>query len=1351
MKNTFKQKFAFLLAITMLLSTLPTTAIAVDDLGTAPAIIEGEQSNSETSGKSQDKPEEEKKGEQLGEDEMKAENPDVEEAPAAPAETAETLQAAPMNLTEAKAAGVVSIDGQTYASLAEAAEYAQADDVVVVDGALTMDAQVTFKVPVTLKLTEKAEITFSNDQNSAVSLIKLIDDSTLIMEKGSSITMDCNGEGTHTHYWTAVESTGALTVEKFAGTITVNDSRGAALYAGGDITFEDEATGTIVMNNSGANRNTLGICSDGDVVFEKGFAGSIDIDFAGGKQGMGIWANQVVVNGDISGEINVQLGTSHMGCGIYTANGVTVSGDISIAEISGSVTGDCYNEIMADSQSGASALYANAGSIYGADENTAIKLSGKLSSTVGRSGAFTVQANGDVYIEIGENASINARSSYGAEWTDLEGSYTGMEDNWGGTAACVAGNGTVSITGATDNLSVTSESAEGTAVDTVGPLLIEGKTESLNKIDTFLMYCALADLDPAYQESAKTASKNLTEEETLLIENYDEIVEDLQAIRVNSVETLKEAINSAEPGATIKLAAGTYSIGELVLMKPISLQGAGAEDTILNGKIRYSMSEETANSFEDKKITIEGIQLVSTEENSANETFGIQWSVKADPMNAGYIDGYDLTIEDCIIKGFTFGTGLDTKATHCTLNVIGTNFVDNGCAIGFKGDNAIGAVESTDFGDGFAVNYFTGDYTFDGYYNTFESYQADMEDGTLDKPDVDASNNTENIVVFNAQQLKNAIASANTGDTIVLAPGTYTLNENIEIHQKKLNIIGSGKAETIIEAYNNQQVQNDSRITLTGGAEVKFADITFTASYGADIVAPILGVSDTSNLELSQCTITDTSKGYSSGYGLISTGAATAGSKVTMKDCTVNSVIGNNAGVTYYVLGQGGVCELDIQNNVFNLGSWFMFNIQASGIVKNNQFNGVDGASGRAINATQLKGLRVEGNIFDDSLYGTRFVIGGDYTIANNTFEALGDDLAIGIYNKPDAKSEISGNRFDLDAESYGIRVTNLWGGIAGDLGNLNISDNTFTGTGVYHFRNDTWTGKVDLSTNNFGEKLVVRAAVETGIVLPKAPSKDGYEFDGWYSEELNDTYNAGDEVTIDKDTTFTAVWDRISSGGAYHPDADDSTSSDRDDDDDNTEEIEEEDVPLTEGDVADFVDVASGAWYAEAVQYVYENGMMSGTSETTFSPDLTTTRGMIVTILYRLENEPTVTGTTAFTDVAADQYYANAVAWAAQNGIVSGIDATTFAPNNAITREQMAAILYRYAQFKGYDVSAKADLSVYTDAATVGAYATDAMAWANGAQLITGTSATTLTPAGNATRAQVATILMRFCENIAK
>ena len=214
------------------------------------------------------------------------------------------------------------------------------------------------------------------------------------------------------------------------------------------------------------------------------------------------------------------------------------------------------------------------------------------------------------------------------------------------------------------------------------------------------------------------------------------------------------------------------------------------------------------------------------------------------------------------------------------------------------------------------------------------------------------------------------------------------------------------------------------------------------------------------------------------------------------------------------------------------------------------------------------------------------------------------------------------------------------------------------------------------------------------------------------------------------------------STGGAQHPVHDDTQKETSSSDVSNSTDTT---------DTNKFEDVYVGDWYFDAVQYVYENDMMAGTSDTTFSPNQTTTRGMIVTILYRLEGEPTVTGTTAFTDVTADQYYANAVAWAVQNGIVAGSDATTFAPNNAITREQMAAILYRYAQFKGYDVSAKADLSTYIDAADVSAYATDAMAWASQTGLITGTSATTLSPAGQATRAQVATILMRFCENIAK
>ena len=181
------------------------------------------------------------------------------------------------------------------------------------------------------------------------------------------------------------------------------------------------------------------------------------------------------------------------------------------------------------------------------------------------------------------------------------------------------------------------------------------------------------------------------------------------------------------------------------------------------------------------------------------------------------------------------------------------------------------------------------------------------------------------------------------------------------------------------------------------------------------------------------------------------------------------------------------------------------------------------------------------------------------------------------------------------------------------------------------------------------------------------------------------------------------------------------------------------------------FTDVAASAWYREAVEYVYDNGMMKGTSDTIFSPDATTTRGMIVTMLYRLEGEPTASAASSFSDVKADDYYADAVSWAAENSIVNGVSATSYAPDDPITREQMAAILYRYAQFKGYDVTASADLSAYTDTSEISAYAVPAMQWANAEGLVTGRTNTTLDPEGDATRAEIATIMTRFCETIAK
>lgn len=180
------------------------------------------------------------------------------------------------------------------------------------------------------------------------------------------------------------------------------------------------------------------------------------------------------------------------------------------------------------------------------------------------------------------------------------------------------------------------------------------------------------------------------------------------------------------------------------------------------------------------------------------------------------------------------------------------------------------------------------------------------------------------------------------------------------------------------------------------------------------------------------------------------------------------------------------------------------------------------------------------------------------------------------------------------------------------------------------------------------------------------------------------------------------------------------------------------------------FTDVGEDDWFREAVDYVYREGLMNGTGQTLFSPHNTTTRGMVVTILYRFEGAPE-TGGSQFRDVPPDQYYARPVAWAAANGVVNGYEDGLFKPDEQITREQMAVILYRYARQKGLDVSGSADLSGYADASQISGYAREAMAWANHVGLINGVGNNTLLPRGSATRAQVAAILMRFCKNIAQ
>ena len=245
------------------------------------------------------------------------------------------------------------------------------------------------------------------------------------------------------------------------------------------------------------------------------------------------------------------------------------------------------------------------------------------------------------------------------------------------------------------------------------------------------------------------------------------------------------------------------------------------------------------------------------------------------------------------------------------------------------------------------------------------------------------------------------------------------------------------------------------------------------------------------------------------------------------------------------------------------------------------------------------------------------------------------------------------------------------------------------------------------------GGENVASQTVESGaeIELPQAV-REGYDFLGW---ELNDeTYAAGEKYTVTSSVTFTAQW--------------------QESDEDGGNGDEEWENP--------YADVSANQWFYAAVQYVSENNLMNGVAENAFGPDIHTTRGMLVTILHRMEGEPQA-GEHSFTDVAEDEYYADAVAWAAENDIVNGYSDTVFAPEKAMSREEMAVVLYRYAQYKGWDVSAQGDLSRYADSESVSAWSAEAMTWAVGAKVMNGMDGR-LAPQGDALRSQTATVLMR-------
>ena len=269
-----------------------------------------------------------------------------------------------------------------------------------------------------------------------------------------------------------------------------------------------------------------------------------------------------------------------------------------------------------------------------------------------------------------------------------------------------------------------------------------------------------------------------------------------------------------------------------------------------------------------------------------------------------------------------------------------------------------------------------------------------------------------------------------------------------------------------------------------------------------------------------------------------------------------------------------------------------------------------------------------------------------------------------------------------------------------------------------------TYTVSVDSSRH--GDVTVSPKSASKGdtVTITVKPD-DGYELD-----DLTVTDKDGDSIKLkdkgDGRFTFTMPASKVTVEAVF------------------TALEQEEEQPL-------FSDVAEDDWYYDAVAYVAENGIMSGTDGSRFSPNGTLTRAMLSQILYAMEDKPAVSGAATFSDVAAGAWYSDAVNWTAAQGIVAGMGENSFAPDAPVTREQLSLILYGYARYKGYDTSASVSLSGYADRDSVAVWAADSMGWAVSEGLISGRPGGYLDPAGTATRAEVAQILMNFCEDLAR
>ena len=851
-------------------------------------------------------------------------------------------------------------------------------------------------------------------------------------------------------------------------------------------------------------------------------------------------------------------------------------------------------------------------------------------------------------------------------------------------------------------------------------------------------------------------------------------------VYVANPQNLTTQLGKANDGDTVYLAAGTYALNNpLEITKRVSLEGAGAEKTIIVGPVSYKFSTNQNNNL----LTVDGISFQANEKLSSVQ--GLQF--KGDKPNNGY--DVSITVLNCAFDGWDMGITMNSHANGYKLTVKGCDFSDSFYAVSYNYDNATEgqkANNSVSFSgnniiaeNGFAVQKFNnisiGNGMIDNSYATVEDFEKD-------NPTISGRVS----YVTTSNELTDAITKASDGTTIIVAPGTY--NGNITFGGKSLTI------QAQYPAYKDGVRETDtSKLSQFTGTFNTYG--TNSSSFNEDQKVVIEGFAlsgdglkignqnynSVGNLEVRHCTME---------FGQNSTPSNTnhhAGLNYFVK--TSGSNDGNYASVTVednYISGTP-------DENIFPIQLWDV----DKATVQNNVMDLSNAEDKQAISISKM----------DDA---------ATVTITDNTISGAGGGIYVttwyldGVTNNNDktftGSITVKDNTMDCaESEMHPIFLGWANEGSDGQLGGtIEVSGNTDNGSPVFAVIGQPATGSTLVTATFMDGNTVVDYQYGTNSVAVDFPtlSDRGYNhFVGW-TDQAGKHYDGGETVIITANTTFTAVW-------SYTPPANPNYKITIDDAANGTvtanptaakagatvtlTPVPDEGYALSTLTVTDrfgnavrvteqadgtytftmpngqvtvtatfvqveepaptepFVDVAEGDWFYDAVVYAYQNELMDGVGGNRFAPNSETTRAQLVTILYRLEGEPAVSGDLPFTDVESGTWYTDAILWAAQNNIVNGVNDTEFAPGDDLTRQQLVTILYRYAEAKGYDVSASADLSGYPDAGQVQDYAQPAMAWAVAENIIQGMEDGTLKPAGNASRAQIATILMRFCEDVAQ